>query len=1096
MKPCPNCHALCHDQARFCPSCGGNVQDAAASDADPFIDHLLADRYLLKRLIGEGGMGRVYEAEQRPLEKPVAVKILHQHLLGDELSVARFVAEAREASRLNHPNIVSVLEFGETPYNVLFLVMEYLRGRPLSEVIATEYPLAIVRIIQIFRQVLLALEAAHQLGVVHRDLKPDNVFIETLVDGSERVKVIDFGIAKRFDKAGTGLTSPGMVCGTPEYMSPEQVVGDPLDPRSDVYALGILLYELLVGTPPFLAKSSAEVMLMQAEDEPTAPSVATSELAIPESLDAIVLWALSKKREERISSAEEFRSVLDSWLQVSAKGLEGFEELAGVSCPSCSFLLLSNAPACPHCGFSLPGDRSAEGRPSLAQSLGEGGARRSRESQTIPAGVAAADAASAVTEVYWAQTPSAVESYVPLVGREQELGRLLRGVEEGGSLRLVGPAGLGKTRLLDEAASSATSAGWTVRRLDARDDPYWPSPAWPFRKLAAEILGLDLSREITRESMLLAVKAAGLDRSAAPGLLALFGVPQPAQHRLDRPARKRESMAALGELLAQAASRSPQALLIEDVDQMDAASQRMASFLQSLPPRRDLLLVTTYGAPPQVSDSVPMILLRPLGREESVRLATLKRGGRALEPDTFPLLDVAGGNPFFLDQLVRLVQQGGLPGQISRRIELLDARMDRLPVHLRQALQRVAVYGGRAPQSALLEAFPQDEAELERDHVALEQLGLLTTGAGWVATSHLIVEEAVLAGMPAEIRREAHQRFLTRIPLDARTAGTAVRHAVGSEDDQVAIEALELGAGLAWAMDDLQRAIQFLQLALQKSRLRWGRGELGMAGSTRVTAELSRKLARALALQGETGTAEAVLSEVQSLLDEDQPSLKAAVLMDQAALAMKRGMVSHAEELLDRALKIALRQEEASWLHLELLYRLAEVAVRQGNRELGLTFLSEGLGLTGELDEAGHDEGWRFQLALGALNSADGEVALAEPFFESARLSAERAGSLVGVLEAQRGHGELLFAAGQEGPARDHFTEAFQCALRLGDRGGAAQLALRVGELIERSGAPELAAEHYARAGDLAKAVGLQSLTAEASLRAAKALESGPKEAT
>lgn len=1111
----------------------------ASSNTDPFLGHVLADRYLVKRIIGEGGMGRVYEAEQLPLEKPVAVKILHQHLLGDEHSVARFVAEAREASRLNHPHIVSVIEFGETSYNVLFLVMEYLRGRPLSEIIAEEYPLTISRIWHIFRQVLLALQAAHDLGVVHRDLKPDNVFIESLADGTERVKVIDFGIAKRFDQQSTGLTSPGMVCGTPEYMSPEQVVGDALDPRSDVYALGVLLYELLVGTPPFLARSAAEVMLMHAEDSVTAPSVAAQDQEIPESLDAIVLWALAKDREERMASADQFRRVLDSWMLVSTQGRPDALGPGAVHCPSCQRLSLEPGPRCPNCGFALPEDQPVEGMPFLAEAMGEAQVRRMRESQRIPTGFELRVGASSTGEerrLASAAAP-AIQGYLPLVGREAELTRILGCLDAGGSLALVGEPGLGKSRLLDELARSASTLGWRVIRVSPRDDPHWPTPFWPVGHLTACLLepgarsgtgcpdqvaeasgsrgGMGesgatsstneergwsgwtggLSQQVasdrppgewmplTSETLAAAIKRVGLGREAQVGLGALFGLPEAPSARLEASTRRRESFAALRDLVTLRAGQQPLALLLEDVDQMDAPSGRVCQYLQSLPIRQDLVVVTTQGVLRSEAEVVPTVVLHPLGREESEGLATLKLGGGSVAADVSSLLDLAGGNPFYIDQLVRLVEEGGLPGHVRRRIELLDARLDRLPMHLRQSLQRVCVHGGQASMERLLQAFPRPADGLRSDLDALESLGLVESGSGWVRTSHTLVEEAVLAGMPAEIRREAHQRLLEATPISPRTVGSTVRHAVGCEDEHLAIEALDMGAAVAWSFHDRARAIQWLQQALHKSRLLWGRGELGISGSTRVTAELARKLAWVLKENRDLRTAEAVLLEVQTLLDHDQPFLAACVLMDQSAHVMERGMTAHAEEQLERALKLSLGQEEATWLHVELLYRLGDIAARRGNRDRALTLLSEGFGLAERLDEMGHSQAWRFQLALGELHRDEGQSEQAELFFESARIGAQRSGVLPGVLKVEAVLAELLAQAGDLQRARDHLGEAIRCALEIGDRTAAARLSLLLGDLAQRQSAPEAALACFRSGRALAQSVDLPNLAQEAEER-------------
>jgi serine/threonine protein kinase len=186
-------------------------------------------------------MGRVYRAEQTNLGRTVAVKIIHPHLVGEENAAARFITEARAASRLNHPNSVAIIDFGKTPDGQLYLVMEFLRGKDLARVAYEEGPLPFRRIVDVLRQTLAALAEAHHLEIIHRDLKPENIILEPVRTGGDFVKVVDFGLAKMRDRvAAAVITSPGIVCGTPEYMSPEQGRGDPLDARSDLYAVGVI----------------------------------------------------------------------------------------------------------------------------------------------------------------------------------------------------------------------------------------------------------------------------------------------------------------------------------------------------------------------------------------------------------------------------------------------------------------------------------------------------------------------------------------------------------------------------------------------------------------------------------------------------------------------------------------------------------------------------------------------------------------------------------------------------------------------------------------------------------------------------------------
>ncbi len=260
---CPKCVAPCEATHQFCPRCGTSLEAAREEQgSDPLIGVEVGGNYRVRECIGEGGMGRVYSAEHTSLGKTVAIKFIHPHLLSDESAVVRFYTEARATSRLNHPNSVGVLDFGKMPSGQLYLVMEYLRGRDLSMILADQPEIGFRRLAKILRQVLSALADAHDLGIIHRDLKPDNILIEELRTGGDFVKVLDFGLAKIRGVADKSATIPGLICGTPEYMSPEQGRGDQLDPRSDLYSLGVILYQCLTGRLPFEHESPTETVLL------------------------------------------------------------------------------------------------------------------------------------------------------------------------------------------------------------------------------------------------------------------------------------------------------------------------------------------------------------------------------------------------------------------------------------------------------------------------------------------------------------------------------------------------------------------------------------------------------------------------------------------------------------------------------------------------------------------------------------------------------------------------------------------------------------------------------------------------------------------
>lgn len=279
---------------------------------DDYIGQVISAKYRIEQLIGEGGMGRVYRATQLALGKTVVLKILRQRLLADARTVARFHREARAASRLSHPNSISILDFGQAN-RTLYIAMELVAGRDLHQVLSTDWPLPERRVIHIVTQVLSALADAHSAGIIHRDLKPENIMVEQRRGVPDFVKVLDFGIAKILDARGEDakeLTRTGFVCGTPEYMSPEQAKGGRLDARSDLYAVGILLYQLTTGLLPFEADSPVEFATKHLSAEPPPPSKRRPEAHISVALERLILKALAKNPDDRPQSAEGFRSEL------------------------------------------------------------------------------------------------------------------------------------------------------------------------------------------------------------------------------------------------------------------------------------------------------------------------------------------------------------------------------------------------------------------------------------------------------------------------------------------------------------------------------------------------------------------------------------------------------------------------------------------------------------------------------------------------------------------------------------------------------------------------------------------------------------------
>jgi serine/threonine-protein kinase len=297
--------------------------DPGIASLDPMPGRVIGGNFRIDKLIGAGAMGNVYKALQISLGKPVAVKILHHHLLSDEKLVARFKREAKSASLLNHPNSIQIIDSGEDADGTLYIAMELLTGRDLAQVIRDDFPLPGLRVGRIMTQVLNALDEAHAQGVIHRDLKPSNIMLIERRGEQDFVKVCDFGIAKATlsdsaDDRSAMLTVQGLVCGTPEYMSPEQARAEPLDGRSDLYSAAVILYQLTTGDIPFRADSAMGIISRHLSEPPVPPSRRRPDLSIPPVIDQIVMRGLEKNRELRFDNAVAFREAVETMVNMAA----------------------------------------------------------------------------------------------------------------------------------------------------------------------------------------------------------------------------------------------------------------------------------------------------------------------------------------------------------------------------------------------------------------------------------------------------------------------------------------------------------------------------------------------------------------------------------------------------------------------------------------------------------------------------------------------------------------------------------------------------------------------------------------------------------
>src|SRR5215207_6509546 len=309
-KVCPTCAKEYGDADLYCAADGTTLQPL--TPGDDLIGSVVADRYLITDKIGEGGMGRVYLARHVRLPQNVAIKVLHQAMVRDATVIARFAREAVNASQIENEHVARVFDHGEVGDGLFYIAMEYVEGEPLSTIVAREGALPLARAVEITRQVADALAAAHDRAapIVHRDLKPDNIMVGVRRDGGDRVKVVDFGIAEAMSGGGPTLTQQGLVIGTPQYMSPEQLSAITLDSRSDIYSLALVTFDMLTGHLPFTGESPHEAALMRLRDRPKTLADMKSDVAWPPGLQAVMDRALARAPAERYATAPDFARAL------------------------------------------------------------------------------------------------------------------------------------------------------------------------------------------------------------------------------------------------------------------------------------------------------------------------------------------------------------------------------------------------------------------------------------------------------------------------------------------------------------------------------------------------------------------------------------------------------------------------------------------------------------------------------------------------------------------------------------------------------------------------------------------------------------------
>lgn len=962
------------------------------------VGRVLGDKFRLTACIGIGGSGAVYKADQIALGRTVAVKLLNEELSTDAKMIRRFRDEATSASRLNHPNCVSIIDYGQSTDGLLYLAMEYVKGPTLTQLLVNENPLAVDRVIDIVMQTLAGIEEAHLAGVVHADLKSDNIILDQRRAGVDVVKIVDFGIARLV----TGVRDPEdrSISGTPEYMAPEVISGAPPSFASDIYAVGIILYELLAYKTPFFAGSTTEILANHLKA--IVPSLQARREQVSKDLDAIVAKALAKHPQDRFASAGEMRASLATLTVRRSRTYTQSDK-----CGSCGKPMSASFKFCPECGSP-------------------------RQRITAP------------VEIVAPPPPDVLP--LPFIGRTQELQTLLAHMRKGPgkdvALLVTGHEGAGRSALLRHAYTR-TSEDTRIIYQVGPDPSGLAAPFYPIRSLLAAVLQLPpVSSEIELRDAVLSI---GLNERDVPGIAQLFGHPTTLLE-LEPPVRRREMVWSTLRALERAAMMNPVAIVCEDIDRFDHPSLEIlrrateASEL-ALPP---IVMTTTTAFGAQWPLSVPRLEVGALDASDLARIVeTLEQAGLKGLPPVQTLFQTTRAFPGHVEHVVRYLLEGGKAEDTTTSLpDLIAARLSLQKKEIRDVLQAAAVLGIEPQLDLLRTMLPGDG--LEAALADAERAGLLGCfdPSGELMFTSRLVRDIVYDSTPADVRRSLHATAATA--CEAMSPDVALlghHHDLAAHAKDAMLLLRRAGDHAAEQLDDFG-AGQFYQRALVAVR------QAVQSGDDDGTAEgqfvaLSVRLADVLRTRGESSLARGVLAEARDW--SGSPMLVAMIDRASAAIALSEGDVDGAIASLRRGVGRAISTGDMN-LVCELYLDLSTALMRAGDADTALNELVECIDLAtlGEGFAAidGPEPFWRIlrQQAQMVDNAGDSYKALR--LAEAALFHAQRVRSRLGAARVQQLLAQLCDKAGLGGKAERYRQAAINEMRSLGDRRATAELLL------------------------------------------------------
>ncbi len=936
-------------------------------------------------------MGYVYQAEQLGLGRVVAIKLLRRELIQTRFDWFR--AEAMAASRINHPHAVAIYDFGVTEDGIPYLVMEHLRGETMSRMIERG-PLDAKRIVTLGAQVLSALAEAHACGVVHCDLTGENVIVERLRAGEDFAKVIDFGLARLFDSPTRDRT----IVGTAEYMAPEQIRGELINPRTDLYATGVLLYEMIVGRTPFESSSVAVILDAHVNAVPVAPHEIVS--SCPRALSDLVMQALEKNPELRPESAGTMR---DALLAALAGGQP--------SIASASHTIQSRTATL---RFGAAAERA-----------------RMRPQDPPPR--------RRTSRIGW---DHAELGFGAMVGRKTELSRIVgfcRGQTRARVLAITGATGVGKARVMTEGARRAQPA---TSYVAAADPSRLRTPWYPVLSMLESILGVRGS--LSYEDLTRAAAALGVPERDMPGLAEIFALPGPAE-ALELNVRRREAHAAARRTLLAIGNRVQGAVLcFADIDRYDHPSAKLVRDLCDAVGDSQIRVIVTARNDPQIGGA-EVLELAGLPALSSHELATQLAGPTAQVPGPDAVHALTSGSPAAIEQLAGWLEMGNAAADApATLVDSVTVRVNRLPATARRVLQAVAIHGTVTPRWLAEACLGEDEMS------ALDQFrwtGLLQASEDEVRIPSELVAHVILECTPADVRRRLHWRALEALGHSG-AIGVLAHHAEQAGEISRAFEhSMHAGNDSVRRFDDPGAAVWYGRAVAMARELH----ARGIPEASRDLIDASILLAEVLRMSGEPSLALGVLDEAELFQPDDRQ--RARMERQRGLAAVQFGNDEAALHHIHTAIGRAIRGGDPEFL-CQAYLDLARTLDSRGNSAQALSELEQAIDLItlGQGLNALSAPGglWRVAFALAERQLGAGDTERARTTATAALAQARR----VGYAHA-RGRASALLAhicesLGDYQTALAHRANAIEEMRQLGDRRSTAELLIESAHATRR----------------------------------------------